>query len=95
MIALDKISRDEFEACLHETFTIVHAGGKLAVELHKVVQLTGAAPDAKREPFSVQFNTPSPMQVPQGIYRVEHDRLGAMELFLVQVSPSEVEVVFN
>lgn len=95
MIALDKISRDEFEACLHETFTIVHAGGKLTVELHKVVQLTGAAPDAKREPFSIHFKTPNPVQVPQGIYRVEHDRLGDMDLFLVQTEPLEVEAVFN
>jgi hypothetical protein len=40
-----------------------------------------------REQFSLVFREPSGVVLPQMIYRVEHDELGAFELFLVPIGP--------
>ncbi len=95
MIALDTISSGEFEACLQEKFLLPVADGKLLLELASVTVLPGGRPEAKRAPFSLVFHAPHPIRLPQAIYRLEHERLGAMELFLVQVGPTAIEAVFS
>ncbi len=40
-----------------------------------------------RPPFSVVFRGPPGVLLPQRIYRVEHDRIGAFDLFLVPIGP--------
>jgi len=42
-----------------------------------------------RAPFSVLFHGPLQPVGPQGIYRVEHAELGALELFIVPLGPDE------
>jgi hypothetical protein len=73
----------------HFTLTGGPAGMSLDAELAEV---TGHAvnPSARfRAPFSVMFHGPLQPVLPQGIYRVEHERLGALELFIVPVGPDE------
>lgn len=95
MISLDTISSSEFEACLQEIFSLVLSDGKFPLQLDKVSLVTGSHPDAKRAPFTLTFKSAHPIRLPQSIYTVEHERLGAMEIFLVQSSPTEVEATFN
>jgi hypothetical protein len=56
------------------------------------------APD-RRQGFSVVFRSTSPGHLPQGIYRLDHDVMGSLELFLVPIGPREggmgYEAVFN
>jgi hypothetical protein len=48
-----------------------------------------------RAPFSLVFQGgPSP-PLPQGIHRVEHDALGAIEIFLVPIAADRYEAVFT
>jgi hypothetical protein len=48
-----------------------------------------------RAPFSLVFQGgPSP-PLPQRIYRVEHDMLGAIEIFLVPIAAERYEAVFT
>jgi hypothetical protein len=48
-----------------------------------------------RAPFSLVFQGgPSP-PLPQCIYRVEHDELGAIEIFLVPIAADRYEAVFT
>jgi hypothetical protein len=48
-----------------------------------------------RAPFSLEFvGGPSP-PLPQRICRVEHERLGAIEIFLVPIAPDRYEAVFT
>jgi uncharacterized protein DUF6916 len=48
-----------------------------------------------RAPFSIVFRGgPSP-PLPQRIYRVEHDELGALEIFLVPIASDRYEAVFT
>ena len=48
-----------------------------------------------RAPFSIVLRGgPSP-PLPQRIYRVEHERLGAIEIFLVPIAADRYEAVFT
>jgi hypothetical protein len=48
-----------------------------------------------RTPFSIVFRGgPSP-PMPQRIYRVEHEQLGAIEIFLVPIASDRYEAIFT
>jgi len=95
MIAVDTVTRGEFEACLHEIFSLVLKDGTFPLELTGVRPLGGSQPEAKREPFGIILKAGKPIRLPQGTYRLETPRLGALDLFLVQISPTEAEAIFN
>ena len=95
MIAIDTVARGEFEACLQEIFSLVLADGAFPLALAEVRGLGGALPEAKREPFGIIFKAAKPINLPQGTYRLEHPRVGSFHLFLVQVSPTDIEAIFN
>lgn len=40
---------------------------------------------AARDPFSLLFHGPGTPQLPQNVYRVSHDVLGAYDIFLVPI----------
>ncbi len=48
-----------------------------------------------RAPFSLVFRGGPDPPLPQRIYRVEHDELGALEIFLVPIAPDRYEAVFT
>lgn len=41
----------------------------------------------RRRPFSLLFHGPSEPVLPQGTYRVEHESMEALDLFLVPIGP--------
>jgi uncharacterized protein DUF6916 len=59
----------------------------------------GATRAGRRAPFSLVFRSPPGATLPQRIYRLQHDRLGALDLFLVPIGPDEegmrYEAVFS
>ena len=95
MISLDTISRSEFEARLHEIFSLVLHDGTFPLTLAQVRGAGTGMPEAKREPFALTFKAEKPIRLPQGIYRLQNETLGTLDLFLVQTSPTEAEAVFN
>jgi len=54
---------------------------------------------ARGQGFSVVFRSARPGHLPQGIYRLDHERMGTLELFLVPIGPRDggmcYEAVFN
>jgi hypothetical protein len=50
---------------------------------------TAAVPPrgSTRRPFSLVFRGPPGVLLPQRVYRLEHDGIGAFELFLVPIGP--------
>jgi len=56
------------------------------VELVEAERL-GASSVGRAEPFSLVFSAPAGAQHPQRIYRLDHDELGTLELFLVPIQP--------
>ena len=97
---LDKLKSSDFTPYLHQQF-LLDAGEATprAAELLQVTELGVAAPNAHRKPFSIILRAPRDRRLPQKIYKVRHEALGEMEIFLVPVAVDEkgyhYEAVFN
>jgi hypothetical protein len=98
---LDTLELADFAGHLGTRFRLRRAEGG-ALEL----TLVEASPHphrphspGRRRGFSLVFRSPSPDRLPQGVYRLDHDEMGSLELFLVPIGPQEggmrYEAVFN
>ncbi|MGH3150010.1 MAG: DUF6916 family protein [Streptosporangiaceae bacterium] len=61
-------------------------------ELAEVTEHGASASSVARAPFSVLFHGPLEPVMPQGIYRLEHEQFGNVDLFIVPVGPDEPRV---
>jgi len=86
---LDRLTAADFAPHRGQRFRVAtEAEPAFEVELLDVAE--SDAPGPTREQFSLVFRGgPSP-PLAQRIYRVEHDELGALEIFLVPIGPDEV-----
>lgn len=91
----------EFSQNLNTKFGVrVDAPRTLELELVEVKGWTARPEERKEmERFSIYFYGPGDILMPQGIYTLEHERMGAFEIFLVPVARDErgfrYEAVFN
>jgi len=100
---LDKLTSADFSSYANQTFSIqVEPGELLEVELVDVSDLGGDDgwdESSARRPFSIVFRGPKESYLPQSIYRIEHDRMGSLDLFLVPIGPDRqgmrYEAVFS
>ncbi|HEY7066457.1 MAG TPA: hypothetical protein VII06_33600 [Chloroflexota bacterium] len=86
---LESFTFATFAERLGEAFR-AHAGDgpPLALELIEATDLSGGkAPADRRAPFSLVLRGPLTPLLPQQIYRLEHDALGAFDLFIVPIGP--------
>jgi len=83
----DLPSRTEFAGCMGTTFR-VHASeeGREAVTLIDVKELGSSGP---REQFSLVFRGGQGEHLRQRTYRMEHEELGLIDLFLVPIGPDD------
>lgn len=96
---LKDLTPASFEEILNTRFQLDAGGGNtLDLELFHVARLEEHG-GPRKQPFSVLFRGPRNVVLPQAIYRVEHERLGALEIFLVPIGPDgqgmRYEAVFN
>jgi len=97
---LDKLKSTDFTPHLNQKF-LIHSGEPVPreAELLEVRELGAAGPNAQRKPFSIILRGPRDRRLPQMIYKVEHEKLGEMPIFLVPVAVDEkgyhYEAVFN
>jgi hypothetical protein len=91
---LERLTLDDFAPLLNDRFGIDPGEGPpFEAELVEVTEI--AREPGGRAPFSLVFQGgPSP-PMPQRVYRVEHDRLGALEIFLVPIAADRYEAVFT
>jgi hypothetical protein len=82
---LTSLSAADFREHLGSQFEL--PDGPFQSELVEVNDLEGSG--GLREPFSLIFRGPSDQTLPQGTHRVEHKRLGSLEIFLVPVGPDD------
>jgi hypothetical protein len=96
---LDDLTKETFAPHLGATFQIrLNPQETVPVELAEISEV----PDhegPRRAPFSLVFRGAHRFVLPQGIYRVEHETTGPMEIFLVPIGPDQkgmrYEAVFN
>ena len=97
------LTEEEFSQHVHTTFR-VKVDASQPVELY-LVEVKGyekkgdPGSQGGMERFSVFFSGPSDYYLPQKIYSLEHDRMGAFDIFLVPIARDEegvnYEAVFN
>jgi hypothetical protein len=76
---LEALTADDFAPLRDQPFRLSADGPPLALTLVEVTAGDGG------RPFSLLFRGPAEPLLPQRIYRIEHQALGALELFLVPV----------
>ncbi len=97
----ERLTEANFTKHLNTVFRAKVSAPRL-VEL-KLVEVKGYASGANdpkgMERFSLFFNGPGDLQLPQHTYELEHDQLGSLHIFLVTVAQDErgflYEAVFN
>ena len=88
MIDPGELTLATFADCVGEAFRIrVTPGRSIDVTLAEAVALRDAPAAGGRAPFSIVFRASGEESLPQGIYAVEHETIGACEIFLVPLAP--------
>jgi hypothetical protein len=83
---LENVTKETFEPLKGQRFTLTD-GANPALDLELVgVGGNGLRGAASREQFSLHFRGPLTPQLPQRIYRLAHDQLGVMDIFLVPIA---------
>lgn len=97
---LDNLNLTSFSDCLGTPFRL-DAGEASGLELTLIeAEATrfGLRPDGS-SPFSLIFRGPMQPILPQKIYRLDHEMLGVLELFMVPIGPDQTgmcyQVIFN
>lgn len=94
---MQDLTSQNFRDCLHTRFVMDAAPGA-AVPL-ELVEITESSYSQRVDNFSLIFVGPASPFYPQRIYRLSHEKLGELELFLVPVGPDAngmlYEAVFN
>jgi hypothetical protein len=90
-VPLATFSIDMFNGRVGQSFRIHHGPKAASLELVEVTDLTSRAGAAvthyERAPFSLVFRGPSDLVLQQQIFKLEHEGIGAFELFLVPLGP--------
>jgi hypothetical protein len=77
----------------------VESGETMEFELIEATPYPERDERQPREPFSLVFRGQPGVVMPQQVYRLVHDTMGTLELFLVPIQPDEhgqlYEAVFN
>jgi hypothetical protein len=91
---LKTLTTADFTPLLHERFRIAPQGAPpFDVELIHVTEIPREPGD--RAPFSLVFEGGPNPPLPQRIYPAHHERIGAIEIFLVPIASNRYEAVFT
>lgn len=88
MTDLDQYTCETFTGHVDQSFSLQGPDGETReLELAEARTMGSPPKGDKRHAFSLVFRCDDPEPLPQQIYTVEHEELGALELFLVPVGP--------
>jgi hypothetical protein len=91
---LENLTVDDFRPLQGDRFRIAPDGASaFEVELVEVTEIP--RDPGGRAPFSLVFQGGPNPPVEQRIYRVEHDELGELDIFLVPIAVDRYEAVFS
>jgi hypothetical protein len=92
------LNSQSFSECLHTSFHIDIGSGAEPLGV-KLIDVEEKNYTPQTDQFSLIFHGPLTPVLPQKIYRLDHDRLGEMDLFLVPIGPKDggmqYQAVFN
>jgi hypothetical protein len=96
VLSLAELSAESFLPLVGQKFLLVD--GTESIELELLTVKAGSKPLANsplRAPFSLQFRAQSGPAKPQRIYRLENERFGAAELFVVPFRLDKTGCYYN
>lgn len=92
VLDLANLTSDDFQPFLKRTFQVFPEGfDPLSWTLVDVRELRSSPvkeEGSARPAFSIVFQGPVEPVIPQGIYKIQHEEMGSLELFLVPIGPS-------
>ena len=91
---LEILTVDDFRPLQGDRFRIAPDGAP-AVEVELVDVTEIPREPGGRAPFSLVFQGGPNPPLEQRIYRVEHDQLGELEIFLVPIAADRYEAIFT
>lgn len=88
---------DSFSGHVNTKF-LMHYGDSQAAEL-ELLSVSDVGSSGRQSQFSLVFLGPYEAPITQGIYRIDHDKLGELSLFLVPIGRDangvKYEAIFN
>jgi hypothetical protein len=91
---LEKLTVDDFRPLQGERFRMAPDGAEpFEVELVEVTEIPREP--GGRTPFSLVFQGGPNPPLEQRIYRIEHDKLGELDLFLVPIAVDRYQAIFT
>jgi hypothetical protein len=94
---LENLNFKSFSEHLNTKFR-VYAGDDNTVEL-ELVEAKDLGSNSRQERFTLLFRGPHNVALEQRIYKMEHDKIGSLDLFIVPVGAveagKEYEAIFN
>ena len=94
---LETLTRETFAENLNTRFRLMLEGAN-AIEA-ELIEIKPGRSTPRQEQFSLLFRAQQDVPLQQGVFRLEHDKIGAFDLFLVPVRKDEqacyYEAVFN
>lgn len=99
MVDLATLTVDHFLPLSGQVFRVTPAGGEgVPMTLCKVRPSSRRGPSGFRQPFAVEFKPAQNIVLPQGLFVIEHETLGTMELMMTPVLANggcQYEAVFG
>ena len=94
---LAKLTSADFVPYLNQPFIVYLQGSApYALELISVTELGEANNSGGRRSFSLIFSNPrKDAYLSQQIYRLEHEKMGSLELFLVPLGPDQAGMKYE
>jgi hypothetical protein len=86
-------TRDDFAGCLHSMFRVMN-DPRIELDL-ELAQVSEMRTTSSSQVFSILFRGPAGWFMPQHIYRLGHDRLGELELFLVPIGKEGESILYE
>lgn len=94
---LNDLKLESFSPHLNTKF-LIHSAPERTVEV-ELIEVLDLESTPRQEQFSIVFRGPRDQGLQQGIYRFEHEEIGAFEIFIVPFKRVEgsilYEAVFN
>lgn len=94
---LETLTQESFSEQLNTKFR-VHVGDSNSVDI-ELTEVSPGRQTPRQEQFSILFRGPGDAFFVQGNYKIEHEKMGVFDLFLVPVAKDDkgfyYEAVFN
>jgi hypothetical protein len=95
---LDQLRREDFAELIGQTVEVRAGESSTRLEIAEALPLQSPSPRST-PPFRVTLRSRDDWRAPQGMFRIEHPRLGSLDLFAVPSGPDGIgycyEITFN